>query len=44
LVTKSMFANVLCASVNVEMGLNFVTFCHDLALKGTPLEMERLGK
>ena len=28
----------------VEMLLNFVTFCHDLAVKGGPLEGERLGE
>jgi hypothetical protein len=34
LVTKSMFARGFLASINVEMWLNFVTFCHDLALRG----------
>jgi hypothetical protein len=44
LVTKSMFAKGLCALIDVEMWLNFVTFCHDLAAWGAPLEMEKLGK
>jgi hypothetical protein len=43
LVTKSIFVKGLCALINVEMWLNFVTFCHDLALKGTPWEGEGLG-
>jgi hypothetical protein len=34
LVTKSMFDWDLCALIDVEMRLNFVTFCHDLAVKG----------
>jgi hypothetical protein len=44
LVTKSMFAKGFYALINVGMWLNFVTFCHDLAVKGAPLEMEKLGK
>jgi hypothetical protein len=43
LVTKSMFAKGLCALIDVEMWLNFVMFCHDLALKGGPCENGKLG-
>jgi hypothetical protein len=37
-VTKSMFAKGLCALIDGQMWLNFVTFCHDLHL-GVHLRM-----